>query len=445
MSTPSATVAGGVIELREWRQCFLPDRHLSSSARILADELRTAEGGRLIVDDLHDGLRITTRAWVGVVRLDDLEIRVVPKLAGKDHDALIDMIEFTRGLETLARTRTGVRSLDASGAGLFDLIALLFSEEAERIIDGGLVADYLEHEDALPLVRGRLLIERQLRRSFGRYERVHCRFDERSTDIRHNQVLGAAAAVCARYARDPRVRSKAQIILGVLQEACDWSHLDRDQLVEPFPYDRLTAHYRTAHELARLILGNTNVRDLLAAGRTRSFAFLINMNLLFERFVGAVLRRLLREKAVVHEQRRDRSIIWDADAGRRYATIIPDIVIEPVDPTRRRVAVDAKYKLYDERNADVGDVMQTFLYAYAYSTESVRPRSAILYPAGDVPVEPRRLQVRSTAGVVGAEIDLIPLPVDRLIAEMKGEQGMALAELGGRLEDLVESDAVAQV
>jgi 5-methylcytosine-specific restriction enzyme subunit McrC len=429
MTAPCPTLPDGTVELREWRQCLVPERTLSAAGRAVAADLRSAEGGRLIIDELRDGLRITSQAWIGVVRLDDLEIRVIPKLAGKDHDALIDMIELTRGLDVLARTRSGVRSLDATGAGLFDLIALLFAEEAERLINGGLIADYLEDEDALPLVRGRVLIERQLRESFGRYERIYCRFDERNSDIRHNQVLGAAATICARNARDPRVRAKAQIVLAVLEEACDWSSLTREALIAPFEYDRLTNHYRTAHELARLILGNTNVNDLLAAGSTRSFVFLINMNLLFERFVGSVLRRTLDGIARVHEQRRDRSIIWDADADRRYATIIPDFLIEPLIDSETRIAMDAKYKLYDERATDVGDIMQTFLYAYAYQGGELVPRSAVIYPAVAQATARRRLRVRTRGGVVGAEIDLVPLAIDTVIRELKTAHGPALAEL----------------
>jgi len=282
-----------------------------------------------------------------------------------------------------------------------------------------------------------------MRESFGRYEHIHCRFDERSTDIRANQVLGAAASVSARHARDARVRAKAQVVLGVLEEACDWSSRTRDALVAQFEYDRLTSHYRTAHELARLILGNTNVKDLLAAGSSRSFVFLINMNLLFERFVGVVLRRVLADVARLHEQPRDRSIIWDADADRRHATIIPDILIEPRANPRSRIAVDAKYKLYDERTTDVGDIMQTFLYAYAYQGQAAVPRSGILYPAGSGAATRRRLQVRSRGGDVGAEIDLVPLPIDKIIAELKAVDGTALAELRHAILRLVGAQDVA--
>ena len=48
-----------------------------------------------------------------------------------------------------------------------------------------------------------------------------------------------------------------------------------------------------------------------------------------------------------------------------------------------RVAVDAKYKLYDQRKLDSGDVYQGFLYAYAFSGagELAVPTAVLLYPS----------------------------------------------------------------
>jgi 5-methylcytosine-specific restriction enzyme subunit McrC len=47
-----------------------------------------------------------------------------------------------------------------------------------------------------------------------------------------------------------------------------------------------------------------------------------------------------------------------------------------------RLPVDAKYKLYDQRTIDQGDVYQTFFYAFAYAGEEAEgpARAVILYP-----------------------------------------------------------------
>ena len=60
-----------------------------------------------------------------------------------------------------------------------------------------------------------------------------------------------------------------------------------------------------------------------------------------------------------------------------YAAVIPDILLER--PASRSVArpVDAKYKLYDERKLDQGDIYQTFFYAWAYADTQMSRRSGV--------------------------------------------------------------------
>jgi 5-methylcytosine-specific restriction enzyme subunit McrC len=92
------------------------------------------------------------------------------------------------------------------------------------------------------------------------------------------------------------------------------------------------------------------------------------MNRLFEMFVFRLLDTLLAKADVrIHYQRADRSIILNASTGQPYARVVPDILVERIAAgTTARLAIDAKYKLYDERKLSSSDVYQSFLY--------VRPR-----------------------------------------------------------------------
>lgn len=79
-----------------------------------------------------------------------------------------------------------------------------------------------------------------------------------------------------------------------------------------------------------------------------------------------------------------------------------------------RLPVDAKYKLYDRRPIDQGDVYRTFFYAFAYATGGPVPRPAravILYPrdgsGGDV-----GLRVDTHAGQVSARIQAFGVDVE---------------------------------
>ena len=102
---------------------------LTPSDQRLKEELESGEEGRLLVDELRAGVRVTARSWVGIVRFERFEVRVVPKLAG-DNIGLVEMIEFATGLDSLRRS-SSARTLHAEGTGLFDLIALLLAEGTE--------------------------------------------------------------------------------------------------------------------------------------------------------------------------------------------------------------------------------------------------------------------------------------------------------------------------
>src|SRR5579864_2533862 len=103
-------------ELGEWESLLIEDEILTPADQRLRQELEAGEEGRLQVDELRSGVRITARSWVGVIRFERFEVRIVPKLAGNDL-GLVEMIEFATGLDALRRT-SGARTLHTDGAGL---------------------------------------------------------------------------------------------------------------------------------------------------------------------------------------------------------------------------------------------------------------------------------------------------------------------------------------
>jgi hypothetical protein len=89
-----------------------------------------------------------------------------------------------------------------------------------------------------------------------------------------------------------------------------------------------------------------------------------------------------------------------------------------------RLAVDAKYKLYDDRNKlEPADVYQGFLYAYAYGqveSESARPPIAVIvYPSSQPTVLSTHLRVRNTRGTAGAELLGLGVWVPDALAEAR--------------------------
>ena len=418
------------VTLSEWQSLLLPGERLGPADRRLVNDLQIRDGGRLIVEELLAGVRVEARSWVGVVRFEQFEICVEPKLAGNNL-GLVEMLEFAAGLDALRRTSfPRARTLRAEDFALFDLIALLLAEACEYLMRGGLLADYVTQEEDLPVIRGRFLAAQQLLRPFRRLDRLACRFDEHEQDILENRLLGAALGAAAQRIHHEELRRRLRALRALFEEVCRPEQLDLAAAPHELVYHRMNEHYRDAHTLAWLILDGLGTKDLLAADTITCFSFLLDMNALFEQFVYRLIDRLCIPAGLrVHYQLRDSSIVINMATHRPYARIVPDILVEDrTGGVTARVAVEAKYKLYDDRKLAPADVYQSFLYAYAYGPTSFSgpPAAILLYPATRDAARSTYLRVRNAQGRAGADLFALGLSIPAALAEIKdGYRGPA--------------------
>lgn len=417
--------------LSEWERGRLVEGvALDASEQPLIDRLAAED--RLDIEQIAGGVRISASSWIGVVRLRDLEIRVVPKYAGGDLGVL-RMLDYASGLPALARYEA-VRTLHTEGANLVDLLGWLLADHTDRVIRAGLLADYVPHDETMPFLRGRLRLMDQVRVQFGRVEQLECSFEEHETNILENQVLAAAIAVASRACSDVQVVSRLSKVRSPLDEACDASMVDPASARALLGYNRRNEHYRRAHDIAWLFLGRKGLDDVYAPGRTDSFAFLLDMDQLFEDFVTRLLRDALEPTGIiVHAQRRDRSIVENELTHRPYAAIIPDILLDDRTRDRQiRLPVDAKYKLYDVRRLEPADVYQAFFYAYAYHRRAAEladvPAALLLYPSVKAGTT-AALRVRRADGTATARIRAIGVDIPSVLNAIEQRSMWSLPEI----------------
>jgi len=399
----------------EWESRVFPELRLRPDDRAVADALRA--GSRAVVEELREGLRIAARSWAGVVRFREFELHILPKLAGENL-GLVGLIDYVAGIDALKRIRSNEpKSIHAAGGSLVDLISLLLAESCERLVRGGIHSDYVETEGDLPVLRGRLLADRQLIRRHGRVDRLECRYDEFTSDILENQILLGALALCSRVVRHPAVALRVRRLHKLFDEQCSAVGLDFRRARQDVSYHRLNEAYKEPHELAWLVAEALGVDDPFARGAARCFCFLFDMNRLFEMFVAKWVRWVLSEDPVrVRVQRPDRSIIWDVGARAPYRRVVPDILLEPKSGAGPRLPVDAKYKLYDERKVASGDIYQTFLYSFAYGAPPAQ-RAVLVHPASGPTPRMVRLEIRGHGGSTAAEIRVVGVHIPSALGE----------------------------
>ena len=96
--------------------------------------------------------------------------------------------------------------------------------------------------------------------------------------------------------------------------------------------------------------------------------------------------------------------------------------------------VDAKYKLYDERRLEMGDIYQTFFYGYAYARtqehEAGNALAYLVYPATRS-ADAVRLRVRRADRVTSARIRTIALDVPAALQAIREGREATIPALSG--------------
>jgi 5-methylcytosine-specific restriction enzyme subunit McrC len=413
-----------VVELAEWEQRVCPGVSLTDADRAA---LLTIARPRVEIYETPEGLAISAKSWVGVLSLPNLEVKIRPKLAG-DHLHLARMIDYVHGLDTLVRD-AGAAGLTVAGDSLLDLLALLFVEAAETVVRKGLKSGYLTREDDIPVVRGRILVEHVVLRRFGLIDKVPCRYDEYEPNVVENQLILAAIESLRRWVQSVDIRRRLDRLRHVFESVCDLSSFDRASARSSMTYDRLNAYYEPSHQLSWLLLDGIGVADPIA-GKQSSFAFFLDMNALFERFVERWLAHILpAHEFRVRRQVQHSSIIWDAMADAPYSKVIPDVLVHGVE-SDLIVPVDAKYKRY-RSGADEADIYQAFLYAWALgaSPGRVTQRAILIHPSEQSAVELTRLRIRASTHDSEAQVVVFGVPVALAIDEARTDRTGSISSL----------------
>ena len=328
------------------------------------------------------GVRVRATGAVGVLRFESFQLEIVPKLAG-GNVGLFRLIETVSGFGELTLLQ-GVPELDASGASLLDLVVHALTGATNEVVVRGLKSDYVERQEPLPAVRGRILADRQILDRFGINNRIICRYNQFDQDILENRLLALALDVGVRRAAHPAVKAGAGALASLLQQVCDpvaLANEDPAALKRRLVYDRMNEHYRGSHRLALLLLSSLGPTDDLRPGPAQFGSFLIDMNRLFERFVEAAVRRALGSEWQIQSQVPSLAFRRKND-GSAYGMIRPDLIGSP--PVRQPLPIDSKYKTYGVggRKIDTADLAQVLLYALTLkSSGDNAARAALIYPS----------------------------------------------------------------
>lgn len=319
---------------------------------------------------------LCARQVVGVLAFGGVELEILPKIdrLGEDgiRGVLVHMVAHAWDLP-IADGEAALFSRQEKT--LLEILIRLFCDRLFKAVHRGLSRRYLDHEDDLPSLRGRLNVQRQFTTNVVTPNRLACGFSELSSDIALNQVLKGTVVELAKWSRSTRNR---RLLLELELAFADVTSLPRDRLPwDRVHLDRTDARYRELFDLARGLMHR--LWQTTTAGDMAGTALMFEMNTLFEAYVGKHIRAVGRAQGQpVTLQGPRKFILLDGNGSPRFATK-PDIVISGPDGPQ---IIDTKWKRLQcadvdaKRGVSQADVYQMLAYGQVYGAK----RLTLLYP-----------------------------------------------------------------
>jgi 5-methylcytosine-specific restriction enzyme subunit McrC len=359
------------------------DRTVAALARV-----NRAYGAEILRPTIHQGKRkLQAAEYVGVARLGAETFQILPKMfrsANREIAAqeaarnLLHMLAYANELQIREHALAPLLTQDADW---FEILTRLFATHLQAEWQRGAQRNYQRVEDELPLLKGKWRIGEQLRHPLQQH-RFFVAYDEFTSDNALNRVFRFVVERLWHLTRDAQNRQR----LGELRQWLDEVTLVSTLTVDDAPptlITRLNERFAPLLNLARLFLAQRSLQ--LAARDVETFAFVLDMNALFEGFLVNFIRRHRDEilpqfpnADLLAQTRGATRHLAEHETRGKVFHLKPDLAVcaENSFP----LLVDTKYKTLDLNKNNFGVSQSDFYQMYAYSQQYECPHIVLLYP-----------------------------------------------------------------
>jgi len=343
-------------------------QHLETLARFSEKE------GHKYYTLIHQGVRFSH--YVGAIQVGKLCIEILPKADKTNkadlnvwHDVLIDMLRCCRLLkiETISSARLQLRS-----NAILELYFELFLNEVELLVRKGLIKSYRKTIQNNKVVKGKIIITKQLRENHAKQHQVIALCDTYDLDNLPNQIIKQALSILNLMLNN-KVLSTKLARLNVAFHKVKTKNIRVHHFTQ-VTENRRFSDYQKVLEISKLLI--LNYHPDIKGGRHQVLAILFDMNLLFEEYVYRILKRLENKDLTVRRQAQ--CSFW------KRTTLKPDILIRYKGENH---IVDTKWKALKKPKPAIADLRQMYVYCQYFDAQ----KSILIYPH-IYPIEPQAAQ-----------------------------------------------------
>jgi 5-methylcytosine-specific restriction enzyme subunit McrC len=331
--------------------------------------------------------RTSTGGWfvaglVGSCTLAEssLSVEVLPK-TGRAGNADTDLPAARRQLLRMWQVAEGAPlnehqapAAAEADSGLHEWLIQRFLADIDALLLRGLRPQYLEREDNLSVLRGRLLPLQNLRVNAVAPHRFYCRFEELSLDRPEHRLIRTALHKIARRTQNPANRRRAASLGESLHEVTISTDVARD--FSAWRDDRLMLHYRRIRSSCEWILAERTAAPI--RGHNEMFGCFARMHQLFERYVAKWLSAKYAKLYRIDVQKE--KVFCRGPQGSEIMR--PDILVKQGGTTLG--IIDSKWKIGKDEGIARPDLYQMISYArfhFPTSDDGSGRFLGVIYPA----------------------------------------------------------------
>jgi hypothetical protein len=307
--------------------------------------------------------------YVGIIQTksgDSLEI--LPKIHNNDNgnnkEAVEDskriLLRMLKALKNHPFKNINIANLKSLNLPLLEIFILMFLDEVSELIKIGIKSDYVELEDNLKFLKGKLKISEQIHKNIVHKERFYVCYQEFSIDRAENRLIKSTLEFLYRRSKSSKNQRLIREYLFIFDEISSSSNINAD--FSRLKLNRQTKHYEQALLWSKIFLQNKSFSPY--RGSEIAFALLFDMNVLFESYVGNFVKKKFPGTALQHSEKH-------LVENPRSFRLRPDIFLEG------KFIADTKWKIVKSRD----DISQADLYQlYAYGKKYECGRLYLVYP-----------------------------------------------------------------
>lgn len=339
---------------------------------LLVNGQGVGESNRELIRVKRQGKSIALQAvnFVGVLDTPcGSRIEILPKVTANDENpelARKTLLKMLSVVEKLKLEQFHQSSLQTLKQPLFEVLITQFLQATSKLIKRGLRSQYKRIEKETSFLKGQLLTAKQIRQRPGRQHYFQVSHDVFTTDRAENRILHSAIAQVFKWAKSTNNQRLARELLFVFHDIEKSTDYKSD--FRKWSKDRTLAHYRDIKPWCELILSQQS--PITMSGVNNGVSFLFPMEVLFERYVAAKLKRQISKPLRITEQTQSKALTKHKEQN--WFKLRPDIVVYN-DKTIVSV-MDTKWKLLnqnlktgkDKYNLAQSDMYQLFAYGEKY-------------------------------------------------------------------------------